>query len=395
MIVKFLAKSKTFKGVRYNTNKVEKDKGELMKVSGFGPLQGFSQLMPQDYINYLQLVSARNKRIQYCQLHTVISAKGKEITKEELTDIAEKWLRQMGYAEQPYLIIFHKDTRNHHVHLVSTRVDKTNGKKINSAFEKIRAQTAINKIMNLNPAQKAKTDLERAMGYNFQTKAQFMMILESHGYTLTEVNGRLQLIKFGRNLLEIDPAFLKERINNYQINQVRASQITAFLHKYRQQYAAQPKPETNPLPGGLNQEKASYTSDLSVYLKEKLGIQLIFHGSIGKPPYGYSVLDHAESNVFKGGELIDLKVLTEDLGLGHDLGGKPLLRSDLTENVPYQQHELVNETMPLSLDDSFSSKQTFVPYEAPIDINISDDIDDEAIHGRNRRRSKQARTNTR
>ena len=29
------------------------------------------------------------------------------------------------------------------------------------------------------------------------------------------------------------------------------------------------------------------------------------------------------------------------------------------------------------------------------DINIADDVDDEAIHGRNRRRSKQARTNTR
>lgn len=393
MIVKFLAKSKTFKGVRYNTNKVEKNKGELMKVSGFGPLQGFSQLMPQDYINYLQLVSARNKRIQYCQLHTVISAKGKETSKEELTDIGEKWLREMGYAEQPYLIIFHKDTRNHHIHLVSTRVDKTTGRKINSAFEKIRAHTAINKIIKLDPVQKAKADFERALGYNFQTKAQFMMILENQGYTLTEKKDRLQLIKFGRNLLEIDPAFLKERKANYQVEQIRASQITAFLYKYRGRYAAQPKPETIPLPGDLDRQKASYTSDLSVYLKKELGIQLIFHGSIGQPPYGYSILDHAEGNVFKGGELLDLKVLTEDLGL--TVASTSPGRTQLSTNVPYQPHEMANETMPLSLDDSFSPKQTFVPYDAPIDINISDDIDDEAIHGRNRRRSKQARTNTR
>lgn len=33
--------------------------------------------------------------------------------------------------------------------------------------------------------------------------------------------------------------------------------------------------------------------------------------------------------------------------------------------------------------------------EYGLDINIADDIDDEAIHGRNRRRTKQARTNTR
>jgi|GEM_PF-3187106 hypothetical protein len=63
MIAKFLAKSKTLKGVRYNTNKVEKDKGELMKVSGFRSLQGMPQLLPQDYINYLNMVSAANKRV--------------------------------------------------------------------------------------------------------------------------------------------------------------------------------------------------------------------------------------------------------------------------------------------------------------------------------------------
>ncbi|MEJ2880540.1 hypothetical protein [Pedobacter sp. GR22-6] len=88
MIVKFLAKSKTFKGVRYNTNKVEKNKGELMKVSGFGILQGMSQLMPQDYIDYLQSISSRNRQVIYPQLHVVISAKGKENSKEELAGIA-------------------------------------------------------------------------------------------------------------------------------------------------------------------------------------------------------------------------------------------------------------------------------------------------------------------
>lgn len=393
MIVKFLAKSKTFKGVRYNTNKVDKNKGELTKLSGFGPLQGLSQLMPQDYINYLKLISSRNKRINYPQLHTVISAKGKEKSKEELTLIAEKWLKQMGYAEQPYLIIFHKDTHNHHVHIVSTRVDKTTGKKISSAFEKIRAQTAMNKIMKIDPIQKANNDLEKAMKYNFQTKAQFMMILESQGYTFTEKNNKLQLIKFGRKLLEIDPDFLKERKSSYQVNQARASQITAFLYQFRQQYSAQLRPETIPLPGGLEREKITYASDLSIYLKDTFGIHLIFHGKLRKSPYGYSVLDHAKGNVFKGGELMDLEVLTENLGLVPESAAA--LRTELTANIPYQPHEMVEETMPLSLDDSFSPKQTFVPYEEPIDINISDDVDDEAIHGRNRQRKRQTQTNTR
>jgi len=393
MIVKFLAKSKTFKGVRYNTNRVDKNKGELMKVSGFGPLQGLSQLMPQDYINYLNMVSARNKRVIYPQLHTVISAKGKESTKEELTAIAENWLKKMGYGDQPYLIIFHKDTRNQHVHIVSTRVDKNSGKKISSAFEKIRAQTAINKVMQMDPVQKAKTDLEKAIGFNFQTKAQFMMILESQGYTLAEDSGKLDLIKFGRKLLEVDIDFLKDRKANYQVNQVRASQITAWLYKYRELYAAKLRAETIPLPGGHEIEKEVYTSDLALYLKATFGLQLIFHGKPGKAPYGYSVLDHEKGNVFKGGELMDLEVLLEDLGVSLDKLHP--LRTDLTANVPPLPHELLDERMPLSLEGSFSPEKTFIPYEPTIDINISDDVDDEAIHGRNRKRSKQARTNTR
>lgn len=393
MIVKFLAKSKTFKGVRYNTNKVDKNKGELMKVSGFGPLQGLSQLMPQDYINYLNMVSARNKRVIYPQLHTVISAKGQERGKEELTAIAENWLKKMGYGDQPYLIIFHKDTRNHHVHIVSTRVDKCSGKKISSAFEKIRAQTAINKIMQMDPVQKATNDLEKAMSFNFQTKAQFMMILESQGYKLTEDSGKLDLIKFGRKLLEVKIDFLKERKADYQVNQARASQITAWLYKYREIYSAALRSEAVPLPGGHELDKEIYTSDLAVFLKESFGLQLMFHGKPGKAPYGYSLLDHEKGNVFKGGELMDMDVLLTDQGV------KPeklqAARTVLTANVPPLPHELVDETMPLSLEGSFSPEHTFTPYEAPIDINISDDVDDEAIYGRNRKRSKQARTNTR
>jgi phage tail sheath protein FI len=97
MIVKILPPSARFNGVRYNTNKIERNKGELMAVANFGPLQGLGNLLPQDYINYLQFISAQNSRVKKPQFHAVISAKGRAYTKEELTKIAHSWMAEMGF----------------------------------------------------------------------------------------------------------------------------------------------------------------------------------------------------------------------------------------------------------------------------------------------------------
>src|ERR1700761_760615 len=127
MVIKIFPPAKGFPGIRYNTNKLDRGNGELMKVINFGALQGLSQLRPKDYQDYLMQLASLNKRVVYPQLHATISAKGSTSSKEELTVIAEKWLEAMGYGKQPYLVIFHKDTDNNHVHLVTCRVDR-NGK---------------------------------------------------------------------------------------------------------------------------------------------------------------------------------------------------------------------------------------------------------------------------
>jgi len=58
----------------------------------------------------------------------------------------------MGYGEQPFLIVYHNDTDNNHVHMVSTRIDRT-GKTISSSFENNRAIQNLNKILGLDEKQ--------------------------------------------------------------------------------------------------------------------------------------------------------------------------------------------------------------------------------------------------
>lgn len=391
MIVKIFSPSASFSGVSYNTNKMEQNKGELMKVANFGPLQGLGTLRPEDYVNYLQMISARNKNIKQPQFHATISAKGKSHDKHALTAIAEDWLKHMGYAEQPYLIVFHKDTGHNHVHLVSTRVNRQ-GRKISSAFEHNRAIQNLNKVLGLDEKLVAEQDLEKALAYQFVTKAAFMMILESQGYHLKEADGKMAIIKFGKQLAEIPVASVIEIAKAYQPDGARRKQLAALFYKY---------PE--------------------VYLREKLGVQLLFHAKPGKAPYGFSVLDHAAKKVWKGSEIMPLAEL---LALKHtnEPADAPQILNEVSSGVKdyyrtlilaahgnypdfaqgLRENELMLADTPTGLVLTDKTLNVAMPAESFIDrsiyippVMISDDVDDQQIHGMRRRRQRKARTNTR
>ncbi|WP_345952971.1 relaxase/mobilization nuclease domain-containing protein [Mucilaginibacter sp. PAMB04168] len=317
MIVKILKNVSGFPAVRYNTDKVDRNTGELMKISGFGPLQAFQNLRPQDFINYLQMVSSVNTRIEKAQFHAVLSAKGKEYDKGQLTAIATLWMEEMGYGQQPYLAIFHKDTSNNHLHLVTTRIGK-DGRKINSAYEYLRASASLNKVLGY----------DFALQYAFSTRAQFYLILESKGYMGSD----------------FDEQKLEKHIAAYRPDKFRIGELKALLWAHK--------------------DAAGYRQLLESHYQ----VELVFHAAEGKAPYGYTILDHATKQVFKGSEVLSLKYLSAQ--------------------IPEQ-----TSAWELPLSNMESSGHETAAYIGP--IWMADDIDDEAILGRNRHRKKQARTNTR
>jgi len=143
MIVKILSSAKNFEGINYSERKNEQGKSRLLKAGNFESLgHNNGNLKKVDYINYMKLVCDANPRVKNRQFHAVISAKGQSHSPERLSQIAEQYLKSMGYGKNPYLIYFHGDTQNNHVHMVSTRVDK-NGNKLDDSYEKIRSQTVI------------------------------------------------------------------------------------------------------------------------------------------------------------------------------------------------------------------------------------------------------------
>lgn len=392
MIVKILGKSASFKGVSYNTNKMEQDKGELLKVSGFGALQALDNLRPQDYINYLEALSAQSSRIRYPQFHAVISCKGRANTKEELAIIADAWLKGMGYGDNPYMLIFHKDTKNNHIHLVSTRIGK-NGKKINDSFEKLKSYEVLNRVLEDDVNLKANKDLEKALSYKFSTRPQFMMVLEAQGYAVVHSEKRYKICKFGTELASVGQDTVDQKIAAYQKNDKRISQIRAWIEKYKVQHDPAVYPKMQSLAGNFKQEKTGLTSKLAEHLAETFGLQVLYHNKDDKPVYGFTIIDHANNTVYKGSEIIDLGEFIKPMEKAQLLNDSHLSQvigtAVFTADVS-NDNQLKKETTERSTDQG----QPLQPVSL-IKLDIANDIDDEAIHGRNRQRKRKARTNSR
>jgi len=330
MIAHILEKpSKTFAGVKYNTDKIDRNTGELMLIANFGATHALNNPRPQDLVNYLLMVSAQNKGIKNTQFHAVISANGRNYNKQELTKAAVMWLKEMKYGDQPYLIVFHKDTENNHVHLVSSRVGK-DGKQIDRDYEQIRAVRNINKVLGY----------DFAMQYHFSTRAQFYLILEKQGF-------------LGRDFLNEEK--LQKKINAYVPDKSRATELRNVFNEYK----------TSP--------------DFVKLMHTHYGLDIVFHAKDGKEPYGYTVIDHATKQVFKGSEILKLQYLL-DQGIKFEPADAP---------PGTYLHDYLSS-------DAITYYSEYAPEPIHIGpIMISDDVDDQQVLGMKRRRQKKARTNTR
>ncbi len=77
----------------------------------------------------------------------MISTKFQRHSKEELTKVAASFMDEMKYGEQPFIVVFHKDTDNNHVTLFPHGLIKQSGKKINDSYESLKAQKALAQVM--------------------------------------------------------------------------------------------------------------------------------------------------------------------------------------------------------------------------------------------------------
>lgn len=297
MIITILPSSANFHAIAYNEMKVEKGVATLLEdqnILGLRPENYTPEKLRQFFLDY----SSRNTHIQNAQFHVAVTCKGSEYTHEQLVDIAHRYLKEMGYAEerQPLLIYAHHDTDNNHIHIITSRV-APDGHKIDHNHEKRRSHQVTQKIMGEYTGQKQEPEVndivKEALAYRYTSKAQFCAIMESLGYDCKDDDEKplIHLYRGGGELGTIQvQLIMRHALKDNRPDNRRRQQLRAILQKYRNLSA--------------NKE------ELAAHMKKKFGISLVFVGK-ADTPYGYILVNHKSMTVFKGGDFLSIKELLQ------------------------------------------------------------------------------------
>lgn len=347
-IVRILNSSSKFSGVAYNDDRCSRGEAELTKAVNFKIHNSIVS-----YTDYLLMWSSKNKRIKNTQFHAIISLEKDELTKDELVELGEKWLKEMGYSENPYLIYFHKNTAHPHIHIVTSRVDK-NGNKISDKFEKERAVQVLNKIDTKLDYKSNRKLLSDLLHYSFSTKYQFFELCKGAGFKIRIHEQHVEVIKdsisqkLSNDLIE----FCSGRYRR-TLDAQNTKRIQSLIYKYAQKYS-----KDNFIP----------------YMRKKFGLEFIFYGKQGDIN-GYTIIDYKNHSVYKGSEIFGAKKISELFDIPQKYSNIDLLIQDILGDSTLCDLDMLNETLNLtyfySVDNNYNIKDM---YTGELVGTISDSI---------------------
>ncbi|OPB86635.1 relaxase [Elizabethkingia miricola] len=122
----------------YNQIKVDQTKGEILATNRIWETPDGKYTVAQLFRSFAPYLTA-NLRTEKPVLHISLNPDPKDkVSDEQFREIADQYMLELGYAEQPYIVFKHTDIDRTHIHIVSTCVDRY-GKKISDSYEKLRS----------------------------------------------------------------------------------------------------------------------------------------------------------------------------------------------------------------------------------------------------------------
>lgn len=218
MIAKIGRSANLYGALAYNNLKVEHENGQILlanKIIETANGQYSVARLTQSFAPYL----IANRQTEKHTLHISLNPDPKDtVSDDKFRQMAEQYMREMGYGDQPFVVFKHTDIDRTHIHIVTVCVDEE-GKKISDKFEKMRSMKlcrelekqyglipATEKERNQNdkifrPVDYKAGDIKSQIAsvvrhlpdyYKFQTLGEYNALLALFNITAEKVEGELR-----------------------------------------------------------------------------------------------------------------------------------------------------------------------------------------------------------
>lgn len=332
MIAKIGRGSSLYGALAYNQLKVEKENGQILftnRIIETSHGQYTVAQLAQSFEPYL----IANRNTEKPTLHISLNPDPKDkVSDEKFKQMAEEYMREMGYGEQPFVVFKHTDIDRTHIHIVSVCVDEE-GKKISDKFEKRQSMNVCRELERkyklipvtekehkqndkiFQPVNYQEGDVKSQIAsvvrhlsksYQFQTLGEYNALLSLFNITTEKVEGELQG-EMRQGLLYIPLNENGERAGHpfkASLFGKDAGLPALEIHFEKCKIALKDHPTKQTLKSAVTIALQSTTDELS-YKKQlgELGINVVVRRNDTGRIYGMTFIDHNSKTVWNGSRL--------------------------------------------------------------------------------------------
>lgn len=332
MIAKIGRSENLYGALAYNNLKVEKENGQILFTNKIIETPNGAYTVAQLAQSFEPYLIA-NRNTQYHTLHISLNPDPNDrVSDDQYREMAQEYMREMGYGEQPFVVFKHTDIDRSHIHIVSVCVDE-NGKKISDKFEKMRSMNVCRELERKHGLIPA-TDKERNQTdkvfrpvdyragdiksqiasvirhlpnyYQFQTLGEYNALLSLFNITIEKVEGELHG-KVQQGLLYIPLDEKGERAGHpfkASLFGKNAGLPALELHFAKCKAALKDTPTKHTLQSAVT--IALQTTNNEQAFKKQLGeqgINVVVRRNDAGRIYGMTFIDHNSKTVWNGSRL--------------------------------------------------------------------------------------------
>lgn len=385
MIAKIGRSSNLFGTLSYNNSKIEQDKGEILMTNKMIETADGKYSVAQLARSFEPYLLA-NRNTEKHTLHISLNPDPKDkVSDEKFREIAEQYMNEMGYGDQPFIVFKHTDIDRSHIHIVSVCVDE-DGKKISDQFEKIRSMkvcrelekkfgliSAVEKQSQENqkifrPINFKSGDIKSQIAsvirhlssyYQFQSLGEFNALLSLFNITVEKVEGELQgQLKRGLLYFPLDDQG-KKAGNPFKASlfgknagiDALEKHFTACKNKSNDQLVKQNLKRSIIEAHRSSKDEQAFKNKL-----EKEGIDTVVRKNDNGRIYGITFIDHVSKTVWNGSRLgkeFSANMFNDRWNNNSKLETKEQFRSNDMEDLPTKMPLHLFEVLNTEKQDDF------------------------------------------